>query len=325
MKAALQTQLTFQESPFTFSYNDTFCLIGSCFAVNMYQRLIDNKFHAISNPFGTIFNPASLQKLITHAVNGTIDEQHFLKGSSFYFHYDFHSEIRAHSYASLKALIHQKQSELLNKIKNQAVVVISLGTAWVYKLKATDKVVANCHKVPQQHFSKTLLEPGEIIQSLDAIINALKQINPELRFIFTLSPVRHAKDTLQYNSVSKSVLRYSIYKMLKTMHHADYFPSYELMMDELRDYRFYDTDMLHPSPLAIEIIWNRFVTHYFEQKTITIMEQWQKVKKALQHKPIEPESKAYQQFIKKTLKELAALEPYFDVSEEKAQLNADLI
>ena len=216
------------------------------------------KFQTTINPFGIIFNPVSIEKLVKRAVNRTIFTE-----ADVFFHNDLWHSFGVHSECS------QTDKEILLKQLNAAVevmhsqiieashIVITYGTSWVYRLKTTNEMVANCHKVPQSEFTKEILSPETIAQSMQNTMDLIHQINPDCKFIFTVSPVRHTKDGFPENQRSKAHLMTAVHPIVLDNASSNYFPSYEIMMDELRDYRFYADDMLHPSQIAIDYIWIR--------------------------------------------------------------------
>ncbi len=296
------TPIPISKSDNPIDYNSKIMSLGSCFANNMAEKFEYFKFQNIVNPFGIIFNPVSIQKLIARVVN----QELFTDKDIF-----FHNELW-HCYEVHSCLSHENKEaflENLNKIlkaTNQQItksthIIITFGTSWVYRLLQTQsdkmRVVANCHKVPQNQFYKELLSVETIQKSIKNTINLIQKINPNCNFIFTISPVRHIKDGFVDNNVSKAHLISAIHNLqLKTY---NYFPSYEIMMDELRDYRFYADDMLHPSQTAIEYIWIKFFENFVDVKEFGIMNQVCEIQKALQHKPFNPDSEGHQQFLSK--------------------------
>ena len=193
-------------------------------------------------------------------------------------------------------LANSQQIQLQQALQEASFCFITLGTAWVYIYNSTDTIVANCHKLPSQHFSKRLLSIEEITESLSHITALLKQFNPSITVVFTISPVRHIKDGFFENQVSKSQLFAALYPLI-TDNKSLYFPAYELLLDELRDYRFYANDMVHPSEMAINYIWERLVTTYIEIATQADMKQVDSIQKGLSHRPFNPETESHQQFL----------------------------
>jgi hypothetical protein len=235
-----------------------------------------------------------------------------------WFDFDFHSSFsstdRHAAVSTMQSAINQG-SEALN---NSEVVIITFGSAWVYRHKATDKVVANCHKQPQSIFQRELLSTHQIVERWSKLLESTlsgKQV------IFTVSPIRHLSDGLEQNSLSKSILRVAIAELVERFDNASYFPSFEIMNDVLRDYRFYAEDMLHPSSVAVEYIWQRFSEVAFSQPTLELIESIAKISQAAAHRPFNPTSAAYHDFCRKQLAEIEKIndcQPTIDFSEEKA-------
>jgi hypothetical protein len=204
------------------------------------------------------------------------------------------------------------------------VLLLTLGTAFVYRLKETGSVVANCHKAPAKLFSKELLSVEEVTAGIVSIYEMLKNIRPRLQVILTLSPVRHIKDGIPENQVSKSVLRVACHEASLRCAQLSYFPAYECMLDDLRDYRFYKKDMIHPSEVAEEYIWGKFVTAYLDEETSMFLKEWESISKALAHKPFQPKSAAHQIFLRKTRDKLIHLSRLVDVSSELQQVENEM-
>ena len=293
----LQTQIPFKkQADNLISYASNVLLIGSCFVENMGHKLEYFKFQNLLNPFGILFHPKAIEILIA----GAIEKKKYSEKDIFFYNERWHS-FDAHSklsHPSKKALITDLNSQLdltNQKIHKASHVIITLGTAWVYRFMVSENIVANCHKVPQKQFSKELLSVEEITQSLQNIIFLIKKVNPDVAIIFTVSPVRHLKDGFIENTQSKSHLLTAVHSILKDNIH--YFPSYEIMMDELRDYRFYAEDMMHPNDLAIEYIWSRFKEVWVSEDSIKIMDEVDVIQKGLQHKPFNPNSESHLTFV----------------------------
>ena len=251
----LQTQIPLKkETKNQIAYQSKILLLGSCFSENIGDKLSYFKFQSTQNPFGILFHPKAIENFITNAIN----EKKYLDDDLIFQNETWHS-FDAHS--SLSSV---NKNELLNKlnasisITNRALkeashIIITLGTSWVYRFIETDAIVANCHKIPQKKFLKKLLLVEEITKSLAAILVLLKSVNKDISVLFTVSPVRHLKDGFIENTQSKAHLIAAIHQVLEHQN-VSYFPSYEIMMDELRDYRFYAEDMIHPNKTAINYI-----------------------------------------------------------------------
>jgi esterase/lipase len=274
--------------------------LGSCFAVNMAQKLDYFKFQNTCNPFGILFHSLAIEKLIGFAVS----QKEFTEKDLFFHNecwhcFDVHSELSNSNKEELIVNLNEIIQSTHQQISESTHIIITLGTAWAYRNIETNEIVANCHKVPQKKFKKELLSIEEIKQSIENIIRLISSINPNTNFIFTVSPVRHIKNGFVENQVSKANLIAAIYQQLQTDHcklTTVYFPSYEIMMDELRDYRFYAEDMLHPNPVAIDYIWQRFSETNVSQESHSIMEEVANIQKGLAHRPFNPKAESHIKF-----------------------------
>lgn len=307
----LQTKLPLQPAHVQFGYPDKLLLLGSCFSENIGAKLAYYKFQATVNPFGIIFNPVAIERLIEDAVlDKTYTEEDVFELEGVWKSYVAHSDLNALS--RLGAVIHLQESQQLlrNQLQAATHLFITLGTAWVYRHKKSDQIVANCHKVPQHEFEKELLSVDEVTQSLSKLITFVKALNPTLQIIFTVSPVRHLKDGFIENTRSKSHLIAAVHAIVDATE-VHYFPAFEIVMDELRDYRFYNSDMLHPSPQAIDYIWERFVEVYASAKTKHTMKDVQLVQQGLAHKSFHPESAQHQKFLTQLHQKKATLEAQY--------------
>jgi hypothetical protein len=296
-------------------YNSKLLSLGSCFADHMGDKFNYFKFRIDTNPFGIIFNPVSIENLVDRVVN-----QRLFTEADLFFHNDLwhcfevHSEL-SHSDkgAFLKRL--NLTIEHFNQLLLQAShVIITYGTSWVYRLNSTNQVVANCHKVPQKEFSKEILSSETIQQSIRNTIALIQKVNPNCKFIFTISPVRHLKDGFAENHRSKAHLISALHNFLNTEHCApntNYFPSYEIMMDELRDYRFYAEDMLHPSQAAIDYIWICFFEKYVNVDCFETMQEICNIQKGLAHRPFNANTKSHQQFLETLNQKIVHLQKAF--------------
>ena len=199
-------------------------------------------------------------------------------------------------------------STLINTaLKSSTHIIITLGSSWVYRFLESGKIVANCHKVPQHKFKKELLPITEINKSLSSIISLIRKVNPDINFIFTVSPVRHLKDGFIENQQSKSHLISALHQIIKKQENTFYFPSYEIMMDELRDYRFYKEDMIHPNQIALNYIWEKFYKNWLSDEAIDLKKQVIKIQRGLEHKPFNTDSNEYREFLSSLQKKIEAL------------------
>jgi hypothetical protein len=204
-------------------------------------------------------------------------------------------------------------------------ILITLGTSIVYFHKKLKEIVSNCHKVPAKEFDKKRLNPDEILNSFDTFHKTLGSLNKDFNIILTVSPIRHIRDSFETNSISKSILRYACGVLSESSDNVQYFPSFEIMMDDLRDYRFYNTDMLHPNASAIEYIWELFQQSYFSDDTRQFVKEWGRIRKALHHKPFFPDSKEHQRFLRNTIQKLTTFQEKVDISDELKLLEKQLI
>jgi len=315
----LQTQLPLQKEDHQIDYNSRLLLLGSCFATHIGQKLDYFRFQSVQNPFGILFQPLAIEKLVVRALGKLYYTGHdvfFLNGRWHCF--DAHSSL---SDASKEVLL-QKLNDGLDHTREQLThsthIIITLGTAWVYRKRDTDNLVANCHKVPQQQFTKEILSIKEIKRSLETLGKQIMKVNANAKIMLTVSPVRHLKDGFVANQQSKSHLIAAIHAVLApNAEHglSAYFPSYELMMDELRDYRFYDSDMVHPNQLAIAYIWEKFKHVYISEPSQDIMQKVDAVQKGLLHRPFNPESEPYKKHlasVRKKIIELQRIHPFIE-------------
>jgi hypothetical protein len=274
-------------------------LLGSCFAENIGEKFQYFKFQATTNPFGIIFNAVSLEKLIRRAV-----ENRMFTENDIFFHNDLWHCFEVHSELSnpYKDAFLESLNDLI-RLTNQQLndsthIIITLGTSWVYRNIESNEIVTNCHKVPQKQFTKELLSINQTEESLQSIISLIHSVNPNCNFIFTVSPVRHIKDGFVENTLSKAHLVAAIHKTIT--HNPSlitYFPAYEIMMDELRDYRFYTEDMLHPNQTAIDYIWIQFFENYISESEFGLMNEICSIQKGLKHRPFNPNTESHQKFL----------------------------
>ena len=303
-----RTELTIAPSAQQFSRTARVLTIGSCFAESIGARLAANKVETLVNPFGTVFQPLILGQLLRAAAGEETDwQQHLTEARGRWQSYDLHSSIGAASPVELLQHIQQLAQQVGDFVRRADMVVLTLGTAWAYRLRETGELVNNCHKQPADLFHKELLTPDEIINALAETHAYLRRINPELKFVLTISPVRHLKDTLPLNAVSKSVLRVACHYLSELLPGVAYFPAFELLTDDLRDYRFYASDMLHPSEVAEDYIWDKFARTYFDVDFGRFRKEWASVRQSLGHRPLHDGAPEHRQFLEATHERLQRL------------------
>ena len=302
-----RTQIPIPQSDFFLDYNSKVVSLGSCFAVNMAEKLDYFKFQNSCNPFGIIFNPVAIEKLIEFVVSG----KQFMEDDIFFYNerwhsYDVHSDLSNSNKEELLSNLNSIVKVTKQQLQEASHIIITYGTSWVYRNIECDSIVANCHKVPQKQFKKELLSTATITESISSTIQLIQSINPEAKFIFTVSPVRHIKDGFVENQLSKSHLIAAIHDSQSAAH--NYFPSYEIMMDELRDYRFYAEDMLHPNQVAIDYIWKRFKETSISEIAFGTMDEVESIQKSLSHKPFNSDSESHLKFKTKLREKITKLE-----------------
>ncbi|MEQ8218519.1 MAG: GSCFA domain-containing protein [Arenibacter sp.] len=304
----LQTQVPLKKAENQIDYNSQLVVLGSCFANNIGEKLAYYKFQVLQNPFGILFHPLAIENLISRAIHQkqyTGEEVFFLNER--WQCYDAHSDLSSVTKEDLFDSLNSGLLETKLYLTTASHIFITLGTAWAYQLKESGKEVANCHKVPQLAFKKQLLSIDKIVGSLEAIVRQIQTINTKAKIVFTVSPVRHLKDGFIENQQSKAHLISAVHQIIKKAN-ALYFPSYELMMDELRDYRFYANDLVHPNDLAITYIWEKFVSVWIAQDAWPTMEKVAAVQSGLNHRPFNPESLKHQEFLKALDKKITYLQ-----------------
>jgi hypothetical protein len=308
----LQTQIPLKkETKNLINYDSNIFLLGSCFSENIGNKLSHFKFQSIQNPFGILFHPKAIETLITNAVNQKVysNEDVFLQNEVWH-SFDVHSSLSSENDKSLLKKINSAISVTNKKLKEASHIIITLGTSWVYRFIETDTIVANCHKIPQKKFLKELLTVDEITKILSTILVLLKSINKNIHITFTVSPIRHLKDGFVENTQSKSNLISAIHTILVDTN-VSYFPSYEIMMDELRDYRFYAEDMIHPNKTAINYIWEKFVDTRFSEESLPTMKEIEAIQKGILHRPFHEKSEQHQHFLEKIVKRKEKIKSQF--------------
>jgi len=278
------------------------------------------------NPFGTTYHPLAIHKLLSYAIYQEAPAPHtYLENQDIAYNYDFHSSLSALGRPTLQKTIQELIGITHYFIKDCRFLLLTYGTAWVYERVDTGEVVANCHKMNASLFTQRLATVEEITSSAVEVVNAIRSINPSVRVILTVSPVRHVRDTLPLNSLSKSTLRVACHEISQAIADTEYFPAYEILMDDLRDYRFYRDDLIHPTELAEDIIWLKFGDAFFDKDTKAFIKQWEHVLENLAHKPFHPGRPSHRQFLVKTLDELNQLSAHVNVAHEIEQVKSMLM
>ena len=303
------TKIPIPKSNSLIDYDSKIISLGSCFAVNMAAKFDYFKFQNSCNPFGILFHPLSIENIISKAIN--LD---FFTEKDIFFHeerwhcFDVHSDLSNSDKEDFLDLLNELVRATNKQITEATHVSITYGTSWVYRDKASDEVVANCYKLPQKQFEKEILSVATIEKSIQNTINLIQKVNPKCIIIFTVSPVRHIKDGFVENQRSKANLIAALQTTLdKPLSKQSYFPSYEIMMDELRDYRFYSEDMLHPSLVAIDYIWERFSETNISENALLTMQEVEIIQRGLAHRPFNSSSESHLKFKSKLEEKMANL------------------
>lgn len=318
----LHTKISLKPEENQIDYSSKILLVGSCFSENIGGKFDFFKFQNLQNPFGVIFNPASIEKLVVRAIeNNSFSEENIFQHNGIWKCFEAHSELASLDKNEFLQKLNTALQNLREALFSATHIIFTFGTAWVYRhLGASaplshpkNQIVANCHKLPQQNFKKELLSIEEISQSLQNISNKILDVNPNATIINTVSPVRHIKDGFIENSLSKAHLISAIHQSLslRAQSRSFYFPSFEIMMDELRDYRFYAEDMIHPNKTAVEIIWQKFSEVWISPQTHSTQKEIASIQNGLKHRPFNPESAEHLQFSEKLQQKINSLQEQF--------------
>lgn len=318
-----QTEVAIPEFPWKTGYQKSNIFLGSCFTENVGTRMASLKYNVDINPFGILYNPVS----VAHALEFLLQKKHFEKTDliqhdglwhSFFHHSRFSS---ADAFKALKNI--NDRIETSSQILKEAdFLFITFGTAWVYEYLQTQQTVSNCHKIPAKEFRRFRLTVDEISEIYQEIIQKIRQVNPGVKIIFTVSPIRHRKDGAIENQRSKATLALAIDQILKSQNNENcgYFPAYEIVMDELRDYRFYAEDMIHLTDVAVKHIWDKFQTALIDENSIKTSEEVQKFTNAVNHKPFNKFTKESLGFFKQSLAKVQKMQkekPYLNLALEE--------
>lgn len=280
-----------EKSSFKINHRHSILLLGSCFSENIGKHLQNARFRVSVNPNGILFNPQSIFHCIKNALQNKKTENSFvLQRDNLFYSYNHHTSFHASTEKDLLNRLDAITEITHQTLKSADVLVITFGTAFHYKHKEFDQTVANCHKQPGPTFEKKILEVDEIITTYTSLIQELITVNPKLKIIFTVSPVKYLKDGIVENNLSKSILLLSIHKLIRLFPENSYFPSFELVNDDLRDYRFYKEDMAHPNQQAIDYVWEKFSECYFDPETKEVNLEIQKLNAALNHRQMNENS-----------------------------------
>ena len=300
--------------------NELILFMGSCFSENMGKKMIDAKIPVNSNLYGTLFHPLSILNCLQDVLSN-----YTFSPADFFIHEEIWNSFKLHSSLSSPDLerniltLNTKVVQAHQEIRNAKFLSLTFGSAYIYTHLPSQQKVANCHKLPSSLFSKSLSEPEEIIQAYTETISSLLKLNPSLHIIFSVSPVLHIKDGIVENNLSKSICIYCAHEIVKRNPQCIYFPSYELIHDDLRDYRFYKSDLLHPSEQAVEYVFEKFKNFLCSDSLLELMEKTLEIKKMIAHRPFQKNTDAFKSFLKAGLLKCEALQaqhPFLNLKEE---------
>ena len=307
------------------THQDGVLLIGSCFSEHIGNYLSDLKFNVESNPFGIVFNPKSIEISLNRIIEKIyFNEDDVFEKEGIWFSLEAHSSVFSTTKFDLIEKLNTTIDEWNSKLTSTSFLMITVGSAFAYKSIQQNKVVANCHKLPQSIFDKLLLETQDIVLAYQILIDKLKLHYPKLNILFTVSPVKHLRDGVVENNLSKSILIQSVHNIIKNNSNCIYFPAYELVNDDLRDYRFYESDMAHPNLQAINYVWKKFSEVFFNDKTISINEKVNQIHQAYNHKLFNKETESSIKFKHQFYQKCITLQsefPYIDLIKELQHFN----
>ena len=303
-----QTKIDIPVPEIRISYEDYIMTLGSCFAENIGNKLKDVYFETDINPFGVLYNPVSIRNSIELLLHKMI----FTNEDIFEYNSLWQSFSHSNSFTDISAgeclnKINSRQNSSIDFLQKTQILLITFGTAWVFEEKKSGRVVSNCHKLPAGNFVRRRLTVDEIVTDYNELITRLQSVYSRINIIFSVSPIRHWKDGAHENNISKSILIMAIDELQKQHDKVYYFPAYEIQMDELRDYRFYAPDMLHPSEVAVDYIWSRFSETYFTDRTMQLKKRIEQLVADCAHRPFQPDSIEFKKFLLNTEKRKAEI------------------
>ena len=301
----LRTEIDIPHGKFAISHKQSGLLVGSCFANNIGLRMQCSGFNVNVNPFGVLYNPHSVANSLSMlADRKKMNREDLLFNNELWYSYLFHGSFSGTDPQTVLSAMNDSLTKGSEAFRKADYIIITLGTSWVYTLLKSGEIVSNCHKTPAREFKRNKMSCNEIIDTLSPLLTGVlanKQV------IFTVSPIRHLKDGLEGNQLSKATLLVAVHELKNRHDNVSYFPAYEIMMDDLRDYRFYERDMVHPTDVAVDYIWDRFSETYFTKDTMQLIERVENIRKALNHRPVNPDTLQYRTFVNETRKKIDQL------------------
>ena len=315
-----RTEIKISKSDFDINFNSKIFLIGSCFIDNIGNIFLKNKFKTLINPYGVLYNPKSIYKSLNFIIdNKKFDKNDLINFNNKWLSLDHHGSFSDINLQNTLDKINNSNNIAHNFLKQTNFLFITFGTSWVYRYNQTNKIVANCHKIPAKEFTREILSVTQIIEDYSILIKKIQKINSKLKIIFTVSPIRYLKDGMHQNQISKSILFIAINEINKFFNNTHYFPSYEIVNDDLRDYRFYKDDLTHLTDFTVNYIWEKLSEKYFTKDTENKISEIDKIIKAVNHKPFNNQSIEYKNFKNDILKKINNFEEKLnlDFSNEK--------
>ena len=297
------------------SYDDRLLALGSCFATEIGRRMAESKFRIAVNPSGVLFNPLSIVRTLRRYRDGRpVAKEELQHADGRWFHYDFHGSLAGDTADEALTRIDAAVAEGARALHEASAVLLTLGTAWVYERTDTGDVVANCHRQPAERFRRRRLSVEEVVSAIESV---LPDESSGKRILLTVSPVRHLGDGLAGNAVSKAVLRLAAEELSERHAQVAYFPAYEILCDDLRDYRFYADDLVHPAPQAVDYVWEKFAPAVLTDEALRLLPEAEAIVAAAAHRPRNPQGEAHRAFCRRCLERIAAL-PEMDFQSETA-------
>jgi hypothetical protein len=296
----MQFHLSFPVAPLSaaIQYDHELLLMGSCFAEEIGEKLQEHRFNTVVNPHGILYNPLSITKALTTYLDGKVyTPEDLFQHNDLWNSWDHHSRFSGLTPEATLENIHRMQAAATQAIENADWLVITLGSAHAYILKENNRLVGNCHKVPAGNFYKRMLTVDEIVTALDNVMHRLFFRNRKINILFTVSPVRYIRDGVVENNLSKAILLQAVHHLVNKFNRLFYFPAYELVIDDLRDYRFYKEDMVHPNELAVNYVWEQVVKAGISPASQELLHSIAEINRAANHRPFNPESAQHRQFL----------------------------
>ncbi|MEM7509308.1 MAG: GSCFA domain-containing protein [Bacteroidota bacterium] len=322
----LQTKVRISPRKGLLTYESPILCLGSCFAEMIGNKLTEAKFITLQNPLGILYNPLSLANVMSMMLDSSqYPEWSYAPHLERWHSFELHSLMSHENKEELQARADTILRESRDFLKKAPLIILTFGTAVAYRHKEGGQIVGNCHKYPADTFQKELLDLTDMMATYHSLFQRLQTEFPDIKIMLTVSPIRHVRDTLQLNSVSKALLRVLCNQLAEAYEWVSYFPSFEIMMDELRDYRFYSSDMLHPSSVAENWIWEKFLHAYLNDKDGELLKRWEKIRQQLNHKPRYPNTATYKTFLEKLQQSLLNISGELDCEAELARIEELLI